>query len=50
MHVLLCASMCEFRGQNYVKGGNVKPRKIRNFQKWKSNINNNKLSEWFKET
>ena len=28
MHVFMCASMCEFRGQNSVKGGkNVKPGK-----------------------
>ena len=23
MHVFVCASMCEFRGQNYVKGGRM---------------------------
>ena len=42
MHVHVCASIYEFWGQNYVKGGkNVKPRKIRNFQKWKNDIHNN---------
>ena len=28
MHVFVCASVCEFRGRNYVKAGkNVKPGK-----------------------
>ena len=27
----------------------VKPGKIRNFQKWKNDNNNNKLLEWFRE-
>ena len=49
IHVFMCASIFKFRGQNSVKGGggggeNVKPGKIRNFQKWQNdNNNNNKL-------
>ena len=27
----------------------VKPKKIRNFLKWKNDINNNKLLEWFRK-
>ena len=46
MHVFVWASVCEFRGRNSFKlGKNVKPGKIRNFQTWKNDNNNNKFPE-----
>ena len=35
--------------QNFRERECVKPGKIRNFQQWKNDNNNNKLLEWFKE-
>ena len=32
-----------------IEVGFIKPGKIRNFQKWKNDNNNNKLPEWFRE-
>ena len=42
----LCVLVCvNFEDEIFLRGGNVKPGKIRNFQKWKNdnNKNNNKL-------
>ena len=38
MHMFVCASVCEFWGQNFVKGGECKTReKIQVFSKQKKN-------------
>ena len=51
LYVLVCMNFREeilLRGEGGGGGGgggkNVKPEKIRNFQKWKNDNNNNKLS------